>query len=89
MQASHAVPMVEEQRWRRPFLEWRACGIDAGDPPPLACAVADAPLRSGSALAPHHRCSQRSSRPAEQARSSAGVSEKKHSRLRCTQAAKN
>ena len=84
MQASHAVPMVEEQRWRRPFLEWRACGIDAGDPPPLACAVADAPLRSGSALVLHRRCSPCASWPAKQARLSAGVSEKKHSKLRCT-----
>ena len=73
----------------RPDYRAERLTIAAVEPPPPACAAAAAHQRSGSVSAPRRRRSHRSSWPAARARSSAGVSEKKHSRLRCTQAAKN
>ena len=87
--AAQAVAVAVQQRDHGQIIEWRGCAIAAVEPPPPACAAAAAHQRSGSVPAPRRRRSPRSSRPATQARSSAGVSEKKHSRLCCTQAAKN
>ena len=87
--AAQAVAVAVQQRDHGQIIEWRGCAIAAVEPPPPACAAAAAHQRSGSVSAPRRRRSHRSSWPAARARSSAGVSEKKHSRLRCTQAAKN
>ena len=87
--AAQAVAVAVQQRDHGQIIEWRGCAIAAVEPPPPACAAAAAHQRSGSVPVPRRRRAPRSSWPATQARSSAGVSEKKHSRLRCTQAAKN